>query len=338
MAMNPMQRKANNYLLIGILVTLLIATPIIAFLFMQLSGMKKQEKERLAAMKSVTVSSQEIKAGNPIYPVVSNDSTERESGELSLDYSTTKKIQVSTDALPKEGLVDIPDTAIAKIDIPANSIITQDMFYIDEDDASYRDTREVEFTGISLPSNLVTGDYVDIRLRIATGQDYIVLSRKRVEIPTTSDGTSLDIESVRMRLNETEIVIMDSAIVESYIMSGCKLYATLYTDPGTEQQQKPLEITYIPSDVVYNYILLNSEEGGNNIIEKSSALTTLQIQQKYNQKSGQNKDIIRNAIEALKQNQEPEDQLDAVNEGTKTEIDSALEKRQNYLTSLGGEY
>ena len=338
MAMNPMQRKANNYLLIGILVTLLIATPIIAFLFMQLSGMKKQEKERLAAMKPVTVSAREIKAGNPIYPPITSDTTEKDTEALTLDYSSTKTIQVSSDTLPKDNLTSIPDTAIAKIDIPENSIITSDMFYIDEDDASYRDTREVEFTGISLPSNLVTGDYVDIRLRIATGQDYIVLSRKRVEIPTTADGVSLDIESVRMRLNETEIVIMDSAIVESYIMSGCKLYATLYTDPGTENQQKPLEITYIPSDVVYNYILLNSEEGGNNNIESSSSLTTVQIQQKYNQKNGQNKDIIRNAIEALKQNQEPEDQLDAVNEGTKTEIDSALEKRQNYLTSLGGEY
>lgn len=338
MAMNPMQRKANNYLLIGILVTLLIATPIIAFLFMQLSGMKKQEKARLDAMKSVTVSTREIKAGNPIYPAVVADSTEKNSEVVDIDTTTTKPIKVSNDAVPQNYVSTIPETAIAKIDIPANSIITQDMFYIDEQDASYKDTREVEFTGISLPSNLVTGDYIDIRLRIATGQDYVVLSRKRVVIPTTADGSSLDIQSVRMRLNETEIVIMDSAIVESYIMSGCKLYATLYTDPGSENQQKPLEITYIPSDVVYNYILLNSEEGGNNNIEKSSSTTTSQIQQKYNQRNGQNKDIIRNAIEALKQNQEPEDQLDAVNEGTKTEIDSALEKRQNYLTSLGGSY
>ena len=35
MAMNPMQRKANNYLLIGVLVTLLITGSIIAILVMQ---------------------------------------------------------------------------------------------------------------------------------------------------------------------------------------------------------------------------------------------------------------------------------------------------------------
>ena len=41
MAMNPMQRKANNYLLIGIFGTLLVTGAIIVFLFMQINTLKQ---------------------------------------------------------------------------------------------------------------------------------------------------------------------------------------------------------------------------------------------------------------------------------------------------------
>ena len=45
MAMNPMQRKANNSFLLGILITLLITGLIIAFLIFQLSNLNKQMQE-----------------------------------------------------------------------------------------------------------------------------------------------------------------------------------------------------------------------------------------------------------------------------------------------------
>ena len=51
MAMNPMQRKANNYLLIGVLVTLLITGSIIAFLFFQLNTLQKEKQARESSMK-----------------------------------------------------------------------------------------------------------------------------------------------------------------------------------------------------------------------------------------------------------------------------------------------
>ena len=42
MAMNPMQRKANNSFLLGILITLLITGAIIAFLIYQVSSLNKE--------------------------------------------------------------------------------------------------------------------------------------------------------------------------------------------------------------------------------------------------------------------------------------------------------
>ena len=55
MATNPMQRKANNYLLIGILGTLLVTGAIIAFLIMQLGKLQSEKKKEETAIKSVSV-------------------------------------------------------------------------------------------------------------------------------------------------------------------------------------------------------------------------------------------------------------------------------------------
>ena len=46
MATNPMQRKARNSFLLGMLVMLLIAGAIIAFLIMQLMDKMKKEQEK----------------------------------------------------------------------------------------------------------------------------------------------------------------------------------------------------------------------------------------------------------------------------------------------------
>lgn len=52
MAINPMQRKAQNSFLLGILVTLLITGLIIGFLVLQLTKLTKAQKEAEAALKN----------------------------------------------------------------------------------------------------------------------------------------------------------------------------------------------------------------------------------------------------------------------------------------------
>ena len=69
MAMNPMQRKANNYLLMGVLGTLLVTGAIIAFLFFKLNTLQQDNKKREAAMQKVIVAVDDIKAGtNAVAP------------------------------------------------------------------------------------------------------------------------------------------------------------------------------------------------------------------------------------------------------------------------------
>ena len=60
MATNPMQRKARNSFLLGMLVMLLIAGVIIALLFMQLLNKMKEDKEELANSVNAYVLNQDV--------------------------------------------------------------------------------------------------------------------------------------------------------------------------------------------------------------------------------------------------------------------------------------
>ncbi len=62
MATNPMQRKARNSFLLGMLVMLLIAGVIIAFLFIQLMNKTKKEQEELKLSTNVYVLNQDVKS------------------------------------------------------------------------------------------------------------------------------------------------------------------------------------------------------------------------------------------------------------------------------------
>lgn len=66
MAINPMQRKAQNSFLLGILVTLLITGLIIGFLVLQLTKLTKAQKEAEAALKTVYVVKQDIESGESV--------------------------------------------------------------------------------------------------------------------------------------------------------------------------------------------------------------------------------------------------------------------------------
>ena len=67
---------------------------------------------------------------------------------------------------------------IAKIDMYANTVITPDM--VAEGQLTKDDVRKQEYNIIALPTQIQTGDYIDVRLRLPDGQDLIVVSHKEV--------------------------------------------------------------------------------------------------------------------------------------------------------------
>ncbi len=133
------------------------------------------------------------------------------------------------------------ESCIAKIDLNARTILIPSMLAKNYE-ITTDDMREEEYNMIVLPSTLQSEETVDIRLQLPTGENYIVLSKKRITIPTL--GETLAPETIKIRLNEAELLTMSSAIVDAYKLTGSKLYAVKYVEPGLQQNAT---VTYTPS-------------------------------------------------------------------------------------------
>ncbi|WP_413372144.1 SAF domain-containing protein [Paenibacillus taichungensis] len=122
------------------------------------------------------------------------------------------------------------DGQVAKIELKKGTAITTEMVY--EDTPAPPDLRNRELQVVLLPSSLVKGDNIDIRIQFPTGQDYILLSKKKVE--------RLNAATLWITMTEEEILSLSSAIVDAYLHKA-SIYALTYVEP---QFQTPAIPTY----------------------------------------------------------------------------------------------
>lgn len=299
MAMNPMQRKANNYLLIGILGTLLVTGLIIVFLFIQLNNLKQDAKKQQTNSKTVYVVAQDIKSGETV------------------SYEKLIKRSIQNVAIPENVLsVELTEKTIAKIDLKIGTVITDNMVQ-ESDDKTTADIRKQEYNTIILPTQIQSGDYIDVRLRLSNGVDYIVVSKKKVKIPQIDGVDSAN--SININLNETEIMVMSNAIIEAFIDKGSLLYATTYAEPGMQSSVIP---TYVPSGTVQSALNANP----NIEQEAKNALFA-----RYNQNASTRTNVIDATLAQYAQ-----DRVDNIEERVQEQITKAKEERQTYLETLGG--
>ena len=353
MATNPMQRKANNYLLMGVLGTLLVTGVIIAILFMNLNTAQQETKKLKENLVDAYVVTKDIKSGARITAedikmkkVDKNSiptnalknledlSLQDEYGRsISIDpekgeyYFTTSQVKIFQDEdagyyYIAEGakqyikIVTVP--LIAKIEIKANTVVTEDM--VSQTGIVEKDLRKQEYNMIILPSQIANGDFVDIRLSLSNGLDYIVVSKKEVTIPE-ADGVP-SATTVSFELNEEEIMTLSNAIVESYIDKGSMLYATTYIEPGMQENATP---TYIASKEVLNQINIDpniKQEAKINLMKRWS-------------ENGADNNTTRMLIENAK-SQYIQDKVDNIEAGVQEQITKAREERERYLETLGG--
>ena len=157
---------------------------------------------------------------------------------------------------------------LAKINLKANTVITPD-YVVQSDAVVTDDARLEEYNMVVLPVDLETGDYIDIRLMLPSGQNFVVVSKAEVEIPENADGTYVS-DTIRVQLNESEIMLMSSAIVEAYGLEGAYLYANKYVEPGLQNSSTT---TYYPNNAVINQINANPNIVGIARNELSNRLT-----------------------------------------------------------------
>lgn len=308
MAMNPMQRKANNSFLLGIVITLLITGVIIAFLIFQIYNLNNKLKVEEAKKVNAYVVTDTIKSGETI----SEDKVQYIETTLgTVDTSnlvTTFNIQEIEN--PATGEINTVYTQKAKVDLNPGTVLTNDLLY--ENEAITSDLRSQEYNVILPYSQLQTGDYIDVRLRTPEGRDLIVVSKKEVTVPTIAGVDTTN--CMWLNLTEEEILMMSCAIVESYRMNGAKLYATKYVEPGIQNAATP---TYVPNDETKALI-----ERDPNIVQeaKNSLLSTFQTE------------LVRPGINSAINN---ENATDNVQDKTEEEIKGLQEEREAYIDSLG---
>ena len=351
MATNPMQRKARNSFLLGMLLMLIICGLVIAFLLLQLKNY--QDKEKAVIKVKIAVLSEDVKAGQIItsdmltkkdidktlipenaigdsttlenYSLQDKEgnevSSKMEDGENTLyltKNNTEYKLQKDDSGSyyiernnNKEyvQLNNVP--VVAKVSMKKNTVLTRDTISKGNNTTS-DDVRKQEYNVIVLPTQIQTGDYVDIRLSMPNGQDYIVVSKKSVELPVI-DGVDSE-STIWLNLSEDEILSMNSAIVDAAKIQGTKLYATTYTEPGIQNAATP---TYTTSKEVLKQIADDP-----NIVEKAKN----ELANRYNQSM---RETIDSAIQSDADKNEGSLATKIQESITKTQ-----EERKKYLDAL----
>ncbi len=317
MAINPMQRRARNSFFIGFLVALIIMACVVLFLLYQIKSLNEAKEALEALQKQVYVAADDLESGQELSFY---DDFKTEIVQTTMDTSLIisqddfEFKDEETDAVIEkynEDGVQIYKNLVMKVNVPAGSIVTRDM--VVESGNETTDTQRIqEYNMIVLPSQLKNGDYVDIRLSLPTGQDYIVLAKKKV-LGTTQTGLWL-------KLDETEILMMNNAIVESYIIPGSKLYATQYPEAGVQEAAVP---TYNVSGAVLD--LINSDP---NISETARQ----ELWNRYNA----NVRVTYFEPTLATYIQEPEDRDSAVEGGFQEEVESIQAARESFVDSLEG--
>lgn len=294
MAVNPMQKKARNSFLLGMIITLIVCAIIGVILYIAVIGPEnKASKEKGTATKAYALN-RDVKSGQ----------------EITADMLSP--INTYSNLIPQNYIdstiltrVESGKKVVAKVDLYKNTILTASTVTTEENTVT-KDVRTMEYNMLTLPINLTIGDYVDIRITFPDGQDFIVIAKKEIK--------NIQGNTVTFDMSEADIVMLNSAIVESYIMKASNIYIAKYVEPGMQEKAAN---TYVPTAEVIRLI-----ETDSNIV--STAKNELTSRFDAN---------IRNQMNSTV-NQYSEQGLTNVEEGIQKQIEDAKKAREEYLSSL----
>ena len=236
MPTNPIQRKTRNAFLLGMLIMLMIAAAAFAVLY-------------FTTLSDMFTGTSTANKGGSVY--VYRLTSTIKSGEK-VETNKIEKVKMAAKEVPTDYIKENVNVTSykSKLNLQAGTILSESLLY--ENEKIQNSTRLVEFNMLTLPSYLRTGDYVDVRFTMPSGQNYIVLSKKQV--------VSLKNTTVGLYLTEDEILMMSAAIIESYVIKASNLQAIQYVEAGIQQASTP---TYVVNNEVYQLIMSNSQKGIN---------------------------------------------------------------------------
>ncbi|TQR44203.1 SAF domain-containing protein [Paenibacillus popilliae] len=114
-----------------------------------------------------------------------------------------------------------------RIGLTPGTAISKDMVMEDNLDDT---TREYDVVANVLPIGLKVGDYVDFRIVYPLGEDYIVLTHKRVE--------AIHDRTIKFKMDEKEIHMYQASLIDYFLQkkNGSSLYMAKYVEPGIQKE------------------------------------------------------------------------------------------------------
>lgn len=298
MAINPMQKKARNSFLLGMLITFVICAVLVAAFYMLTILPEKKKEDTRGKEVTAYVLNRDIKSG------------EKVTADMFTPISTYQSM-VPQNYINSANVASLDENKalIAKIDMSKNTVVTTNSV-VTEDQAVTNDIRTMEYNMFTLPINVDIGDFVDIRITFPNGQDYIIASKKEIK--------NIQGNTITFELPEQDILMLNSAIVESYIMTASNIYIAKYVEPGLQEKATN---TYTPTAEVIKLIASDS-----NIVSSAKK----ELAEKFNTD-------LRNNDMNSSSSQYSENALTNVEAGLKQQIENAQKAREQYLTGLASE-
>ena len=184
-----------------------------------------------------------------------------EAGDTILAEGDNANVQLQTIYTGLESFNYITDEQLGSVCRVDCDMGTPIMFNMVSEEEFAADTREYEISVVNLATDQADNDYIDVRIAYPNGEDYIVLSKKKVS------NLNLSACVFTTQANEEEILRMQSAIIDAYTMTGARIYSTRYVESNVQDDAIP---TYLVRSETLD--LINSDP---NILTK--ATTTLNL-------------------------------------------------------------
>lgn len=216
------KKKLAKGFVTGMVIMLVISCTVVGFLYMRHAKIASNYEAKITELERV-FSEETRQVARVVGDIYAGDS---------FDIDKVEMVAVPGAVCPENAVTSLSelDGRVAKLDMKTNTPILKSM--LTEENIA-KNAREVELNMLLLPSNLTGKHYMDIRINFPTGEDYVVISKKKVRELFLKENT------VWVWLSEREILELSSAIIDAYLREGSKLYCVTYIDPMFQEESTP---------------------------------------------------------------------------------------------------
>lgn len=212
----------RKYVFTGIIIIAVIAIAGIIFAMFNVNKtIKTLNKENEVLQKEVDDYNANL---TTVYQVVTDVKANN-----SIVSTDIEAVQTLAGSVPENVITDEDDlmNKMYKIDLDAFTYLTEDMI---ETEILTDDMRELDVVLDEVPIGIEEGDYVDIRIVFPEGQDFIVMTHKKI--------VSMSNNVLKLIVGEDDFYSYESAKTDKSYYNTTKLYAVRYVEAGLQSAAK----------------------------------------------------------------------------------------------------